>query len=304
MKKIVIFLLLITYSFCVFSSSIIPDSIYVEQTIKGISIFADRKYRFIDDTFIVRNPKKDTQTVYKYHADSSFIYLDEVISEDKDIGIFSTNEIMYEIDGYSLFLHFPDESKISLIDQDYKNKIVRYVSLAAIGIGTLGGTAHKNYKDYLSFIEKKKVITTTSSLGLGANQMINSADKNMQFTTDYLGRPSSASGKVSLGASERNSNVTRMVGNIENRSDVDGGHLIGDSLGGPSSPYNLVQMKSSLNRGAYAQLEKQLKNAAEQGKEVFVNIIPIYEGADLMPTKFEYNYSIDGEQFTKVFLNE
>ena len=301
MKKIVIILLLFTYSLCIFSDPIIPDSIYVEQTIKGISIFADRKYRFINDTFIVRNPKKDTQTVYKYHADSSFIYLDEVISEDKDIGVFSTNEILYEIDEYSLTLHFPDDNIIALVDQDFKNKIVKYVALAAIGIGTIGGTAQKGI---LSYMAKKNAITATSSLGLSANQTIYAAEKNMQFKTDSLGRPSSATGRVILGKSERNSNVTRMVGNIENRSDVDGGHLIGDSLGGPSAPYNLVQMKSSLNRGAYAQLEKQLKNAAEQGKEVLVNVIPKYEGADLMPSKFEYNYSIDGEQFRKVFLNE
>lgn len=300
MKRLIILILLFTYSFCAFSSASIPDSIYVEQSIKGISIFADRKYRFIDDTFIVRNPRKDQQTVYRYHADSQFIYLEEVISEDKEIGTFDTSEILYELNEHTLYLYFPDESEIALVDQDYKNTIVKTISLATLSAGIIGGVAHKTYLKRIEEITK----AATASVGLDANQTFKVADKNMEFTTDSLGRPARATGTVTLGDSERNSNVTRMVGNIENRSDVDGGHLIGDSLGGPSSPCNLVEMKSSLNRGAYAQLEKQLKNAAEQGKKVLVDIIPIYEGSKLMPSKIEYKYTIDGESFTKVFLNE
>lgn len=301
-RRLITILILITYSFSLFASSFFPESVYVETTLKGISIFADRKYRFIDDTFIVRNPKEKTQTVYQYSADSQFIHLDNVISTDPEIGVYNTDEILYDLGDHTLHLYFPDGSEISLVEQDYKNNIVNIVSTAALAIGTIGGTAGK--AAYNALIAKKTA-AATAGLGLSANQTIQAEGTDMKFTTDSLGRPSRATGTVSPRTSTRNSNVTRRVGNIENRSDVDGGHLIGDSLGGPSIPNNLVEMTSSLNRGAYAQLEKQLKNAAEAGHDVKVDIRPIYDGNKLMPSKIEYNYSIDGEPFPSVvFLNE
>lgn len=299
-RKIITIFILFFYSFSVFASPIFPESVYVEMSLKGISIFADRKYRFIDDNFIVRNPKEETQTVYQYYADSQFIYLDKVISADPDIGVYDTDEILYDLEDHTLHLYFPDGSEISLVEQDYKNDIVNIVSTAALAIGTIGGVAGKAaYNAHVA----KKTAEATASLGLAANQKIQAA--GMEFSTDSLGRPIRATGTVSPGASTRDSNVTRRVGNIENRSDVDGGHLIGDSLGGPSISANLVEMSSTLNRGAYAQLERQLKNAAQEGHDVKVDIRPIYDGNKLMPSKIEYNYSIDGDSFPSVvFLNE
>lgn len=300
-KKIVTSLILFFYSFSIFASTIFPESVYVEMTLKGISIFADRKYRFVDDTFIVRNPKEKTQTVYQYSADSQFIYLDRVISADSEIGTYDTDEILYDLNDHTLYLYFPDGSELSLVEQDYKNNIVNLVSTAALAVGTIGGVASKAaYNAHVA----KKTAELTATLGLSANQTVQAAGTDMQFTTDSLGRPSRATGTVTLGSSARNSNITRKVGNIENRSDVDGGHLIGDSLGGPSEPYNLVEMTRTLNRGAYAQHEKNLKNLVQEGHDVKVDVRPIYAGSKIMPSEIVYNYTVDGEQFSRTFLNE
>lgn len=309
MKRVIVFFVLILFCCNIFAMPFSSD-VYVEQSPKGISIFADRKWRFTESTFTVRNPKKKTQTVYPITYDSDYIYLGTPTEVDPKIGVYSVNKIVYVLGEHSLLLCFEDDYYLKLVEQEYKNKVVNIATTAAFGLVATSGIAKGLYKSMVA--EKKAAATAlaattisqTHSLGLESNRIYTSSDGLNTFVTDDLGRPISATGTVQLGDSQRNKNLTRKVGNLAGSSSDDGGHLIADSLGGPTEAYNLVPMSSSLNRGQYEKLERELKSYAENGHTVKLDIQPQYSDNGIKPSSIIYKYWVDGIEFVKTFLNE
>ena len=62
-------------------------------------------------------------------------------------------------------------------------------------------------------------------------------------------------------------------------------------------------MNSNLNRGAWKKMENGWDKALNTGKNVRVNIKPIYTGASRRPDVFNVNYWIDGKKNTEFFKN-
>ena len=284
------------------------SDIYVEKSVKGISKLASRKWRFTENTFTVRNPRKKTQTVYPITYDSQYIYLGSPIEVDSEIGVYDSKKIIYELGEHSILLCFDNDTYLNLVEQEYKNKVVNIATTSAFA---LTGTAGLSKGLFNTMVKKKAAASAaaaasttakTSSVGLLPNQTYNS-NGNI-FTTDNLGRVVSASGPVKLSNSQRNKNMTRTIGNLADLKSDDGGHLIGDALGGPSEAFNLVPMNSHLNRGEYEKLERELKNYVKNGHSVNVDIQPIYKDNGIRPSEIIYKYWVDGIEYFKTFLND
>lgn len=125
------------------------------------------------------------------------------------------------------------------------------------------------------------------------------------YKTDGKGNIVEASGDLRLEKGERDFNAQRRAGEEDRRKTDDGGHLIGSQFGGSGKSDNLVAMKRELNQnpGEYYKLEKTWADALKDGKAVYVEIEPRYDGESKRPTSFAVTYKIDGEKSKKVLDN-
>ena len=82
------------------------------------------------------------------------------------------------------------------------------------------------------------------------------------------------------------------------------GHIIGDRFNGEPSKQNIVPMDARVNKSDYKTLENRWASALKDGKEVKVDIRPIYEGTSTRPNSFKITYSIDGEKTKVTILNK
>ena len=86
------------------------------------------------------------------------------------------------------------------------------------------------------------------------------------------------------------------------RSDLDEGHVIADSLGGVSNAYNITPQDSTLNRhGDQAYMEKAIRDAG--GATNFEAIITYPNKTTQIPSKYKYTYTIRGHQVVDEFEN-
>ncbi|WP_455717559.1 DNA/RNA non-specific endonuclease [Anaerosporobacter sp.] len=86
------------------------------------------------------------------------------------------------------------------------------------------------------------------------------------------------------------------------RSDLDEGHIIADSLGGVSNAYNITPQESTLNRhGDQAYMEKVIRDAG--GCENFVATITYPNTTTQIPSKYKYTYTLKGNKIVDEFDN-
>lgn len=86
------------------------------------------------------------------------------------------------------------------------------------------------------------------------------------------------------------------------RSDLDEGHVIADSLGGVSNAYNITPQNSTLNRhGDQAYMEKVIRDAG--GCTDFVAIITYPNTTTHIPSHYSYTYTINGNVINDEFDN-
>lgn len=139
--------------------------------------------------------------------------------------------------------------------------------------------------------------------------------KDLTWSTDELGRTSVVSGKPRLESPGRDTNLQRDIGNGPDARDSDVGfHLIGDSLGGPTNRLNVLPGNgkpiddglANLNQGQYARMERQLRRALADGRDVRVEIKPVYPpgSATTRPDKIVVDTWIDGASRPYVFVNK
>ena len=86
------------------------------------------------------------------------------------------------------------------------------------------------------------------------------------------------------------------------RSDLDQGHVIADSLGGVSNAYNITPQDSTLNRhGDQAYMEKVIRDAG--GCESFVATITYPDTTTQIPSHYHYEYVLKGNKVADDFDN-
>ncbi len=130
---------------------------------------------------------------------------------------------------------------------------------------------------------------------------------NHLYETDDAGRVSRVSGKLDLNTRDRNTyqqvKSAKEAGIKDGLSDDDGGHLIASIFDGPGEQINYAPMNSNLNRGAWKRMENKWADALKEGKDVKVDIQPVYDGASKRPEAFEVQYWIDGKLHEAAFEN-
>ncbi len=87
------------------------------------------------------------------------------------------------------------------------------------------------------------------------------------------------------------------------RTDLDQGHVIADSLGGVSNAYNITPQDSTLNRhGDQAYMEKNIRDAG--GCTDFEAIITYPDTKTQIPSHYHYTYTIKGNVIVEDFDNK
>jgi hypothetical protein len=124
------------------------------------------------------------------------------------------------------------------------------------------------------------------------------------YLTDEHGRVIRVSvPKMTKNKATRDVAEQRRVGKAGKSGDH-GGHLIGARFDGSRHGYNLVPQNANLNLGLWKTMENQWDNALKDGKDVSVDMRPIYTDATHRPARFEIIYIIDGKRHVARFLNE
>lgn len=126
-----------------------------------------------------------------------------------------------------------------------------------------------------------------------------------RYKTDELGRIVSAEGMLKMKdpGYERNMEKVRDYDNQEYRNTDDRGHLIAHQFGGSDRLENLIPQDSKINQVDFRNFECDLANEVKGGKDVTVEVEPIYEGESTRPIAIVVSYSIDGEDSVRVFPN-
>ncbi len=102
-------------------------------------------------------------------------------------------------------------------------------------------------------------------------------DKGYDYEFDEDGRVSKASGHLRLEEGERNLQAQREAGGEFRRDSDDGGHLIGTRFSGSGESENIIAEDSHLNRSGFKTVENHWAEELEDGKDVYVEINPIYQ---------------------------
>ena len=131
---------------------------------------------------------------------------------------------------------------------------------------------------------------------------------NYIYQTDHAGNVNRVSGKLQLETRDRNTyqqTKSAEAGGIkEGLPTDDGGHLVASIFDGPGEQINYSPMNSNLNRGQWKRMENKWADALNSGKEVSIDIKPIYEGSSKRPSAFKVKYWIDGKTKTAFFENK
>ena len=128
-------------------------------------------------------------------------------------------------------------------------------------------------------------------------------DNDKVYMTDDIGRVKEVDANLTLNTKDRNTYQQCKTGKCGGKTDDDGGHLIASIFNGPGEKLNLIPQNSNLNRGAWKNMEKEWAKALKEGKEVKVNIKPVYTGNSSRPDSFKVSYSIDGKIKDEIFNN-
>ncbi|MFN8495662.1 MAG: DNA/RNA non-specific endonuclease [Caldilineaceae bacterium] len=116
---------------------------------------------------------------------------------------------------------------------------------------------------------------------------------------DELGRPSGAQALITMemiGTGTSVPSSLRPAGFRGARANHQRGHLIARELGGSGKdPRNIVTMNTSANNPAMRLWERNVRGLAEQGRTVYYEVTPIYNGQSLVARGFTIQISIAGK---------
>ncbi|ERM80430.1 hypothetical protein P872_21870 [Rhodonellum psychrophilum GCM71 = DSM 17998] len=105
-------------------------------------------------------------------------------------------------------------------------------------------------------------------------------------------------------AHTENGQISRVKAGYPDYKD-DGGHFIGNRLGGGSEMYNYIPMSKKLNRpgGGWFEMERVWLDAIKKGNKVNYKIEPVYNSNSKRPDFINVTYEIDGKRTTELFNN-
>lgn len=98
-----------------------------------------------------------------------------------------------------------------------------------------------------------------------------------EYSLDENDRVVSAKGELRLEEGVRDLKAQLEAGGEFRRPTDDGGHLIGTRFGGFGGHDNLIAEDRNLNRSGFKTLENEWAGALENGKDVYVEIEPVYQ---------------------------
>lgn len=125
------------------------------------------------------------------------------------------------------------------------------------------------------------------------------------YSIDSVGRTRRVTGILAETDMPRRSRTTQaQAGKPDRRASDDGGHYIAARFNGPTDAFNHFAQDSNFNRGAYRALEDQWAGALRLGKQVEVEIVPVYERSSGRPSAINVWFSIDGKRESLRFPNE
>jgi hypothetical protein len=128
-------------------------------------------------------------------------------------------------------------------------------------------------------------------------------DNGHAYVTDSLGRVTKAEGLLDVSKIDRNVYQQLIAGKVGGEG-YEGGHLIATLFGGAGEKINLIPQLTTVNRGEFRVLEKDWADAIRAGKEVKVEVSPIYVGASKVPDEVRVSYWIDGVRDSRKFPNK
>ena len=128
-----------------------------------------------------------------------------------------------------------------------------------------------------------------------------------RYQTDSLGRIVSASGTLRIKEREGRRNMEDPISTIGKGDQREGdqrGHLIGDQFDGSSGLENMIPQDAYINENDFKRFETLVLAAAvKDGRDVRVEVIPMYEGDSRRPAEIAVVYSIDGKTDSRIFPN-
>ena len=125
-----------------------------------------------------------------------------------------------------------------------------------------------------------------------------------KYTTDDRGRIIKAEGKLHLKNHDGKLPIKDSIEDIskgDHKSTDDRGHIIADQFGGSNGLENMIPQDASINRGAYKTFEQELAKEVKSGKNVSVNIEPVYDGDSHRPSALAVTYGVDGKESVRIF---
>ncbi len=127
-----------------------------------------------------------------------------------------------------------------------------------------------------------------------------------KYKTDNQGRIISAEGLLHM--KDRDSRLPIMdsievIGKGDQKEGDDRGHLIGDQFDGSNGLENMIPQDANINRNDFKNFENELATEVKAGKEVYIKIEAIYDGASRRPEAIVATYSIYEEESVRVFPN-
>ena len=127
-----------------------------------------------------------------------------------------------------------------------------------------------------------------------------------KYRTDHKARIVSAEGVLHVKKREGRLQINDSIEDIgkgDQEKNDDRGHLIGDQFDGPNGLENMVPQDADINRKEYRNFENELADMVKKGKEVHVDIKPIYDSDSRRPVAISVSYSVDGKESVRVFPN-
>lgn len=173
------------------------------------------------------------------------------------------------------------------------------------------GESIEDQRDYFIDSEGNKCYTDDNGEVYRVNNNLVADDtyeiNGYKYETDEQGRIVSAEGKLQVkdhDSYRKIKDTKSEIGKGDEKETDDRGHIIGDQFNGSNGMENIVAQDSALNQHEYKDLENQLAKEVNNGKDVHMRVDLNYPGDSYRPGSFLVSYSINGEEFVKVFSND
>jgi len=139
----------------------------------------------------------------------------------------------------------------------------------------------------------------------GNKPQLQSVERNgYTYQLDASGRTRQVTGILTPSSDISRSRAAQAGAGGSNRlATDDGGHYIAARFNGPTDTFNHFAQDANFNRGEYRVLENGWANDIKRGKQVYVAIVPHYDGSSKRPSVIDVTYTVNGTRRTRSFSN-